>query len=147
MINQRLMLKKYLLLIPDLISLSSFAGTRTEVEYGVIQDSHITSATTQSRPLRTAATGAAGAAVGNQFRGGSGKSIMTATGAVAGAEASRRRQAARQSTQQIELLVKTDAGRLLDIVQDYDGALAFTKGDKVRILTHGADTHVDKSVQ
>lgn len=70
-------------------------------------------------------------------------------GAVAGAEASRRRQGNQQSVQgkqMVELLIKTEAGKLLNVKQDQDPALTFNKGDKVRILTTGTDTRVDKSV-
>lgn len=70
-------------------------------------------------------------------------------GAVAGAEVSRRRQGNQQSgqgRQTVELLIKTEAGKLLNVVQEQDPALTFAKGDRVRILTTGADTRVDKSV-
>ena len=70
-------------------------------------------------------------------------------GAVAGAEVSRRRQGNQQSEQgrqTVELLIKTEAGKLLNVVQEQDPALTFAKGDRVRILTTGADTRVDKSV-
>ncbi|MFR9705036.1 glycine zipper 2TM domain-containing protein, partial [Aeromonas sanarellii] len=50
------------------------------------------SASQGAKPLRTIGGAALGAVVGNQFGGGSGKTIATATGAIAGAELSRRRQ-------------------------------------------------------
>ncbi|MNT56057.1 hypothetical protein D3C72_1933360 [compost metagenome] len=102
-----------------------------------------------TRPLRTIGAAALGAAVGSQFGGGSGQTVATTVGAVAGAEASRRRQGNQQSVQgkqTVELLIKTEAGKLLNVVQDQDPALTFSKGDKVRILTTGTDTRVDKSV-
>ncbi|MDX7866463.1 hypothetical protein SJS78_20835, partial [Aeromonas caviae] len=89
------------------------------------------------------------AAVGSQFGGGSGQTVATTVGAVAGAEVSRRRQGNQQSgqgRQTVELLIKTEAGKLLNVVQEQDPALTFAKGDRVRILTTGADTRVDKSV-
>ncbi|GKR02970.1 hypothetical protein [Aeromonas caviae] len=45
-----------------------------------------------------------------------------------------------------ECRIKTEAGKLLNVVQEQDPALTFAKGDRVRILTTGADTRVDKSV-
>ncbi|MGB7801553.1 hypothetical protein [Buttiauxella sp.] len=142
-------MKKYLLIALSLFALtsqSSFAGTKTLVEYGVVQQSTIISSQSRSHPLRTMAAGAAGAAIGNQFGGGSGKTIMTATGAVAGVEASRNRQERQQSAQTVNLTIKTDSGQVIQVVQDYNGSLTFNKGDKVRILTSGSNTSVDKSV-
>lgn len=141
-------MKKYLLIAISLFALSSqssFAGTKTLVEYGVVQQAQITTSQTRSHPLRTVAAGAAGAAIGNQFGGGSGKTIMTATGAVAGAQISRNRQGQQQNAQQVDLTIKTDAGQIIQVVQSYDGRVTFNQGDKVRILTTGTDTSVDKS--
>ncbi|WP_310606876.1 outer membrane lipoprotein [Buttiauxella brennerae] len=141
-------MKKYLLIAISLFALSSqssFAGTKTLVEYGVVQQAQITTSQTRSHPLRTVAAGAAGAAIGNQFGGGSGKTIMTATGAVAGAQISRNRQGQQQNAQQVDLTIKTDAGQIIQVVQSYDGRVTFNQGDKVRILTSGTNTSVDKS--
>lgn len=139
-------MKKILFIAIGLMSLPALAGTQTQIEYGVVQDSHIVTTQSQSHPLRTVAAGAVGAAVGNQFGGGTGKSVMTAAGAIAGAETSRQRQGNRQSSQQVDLTVKTDGGKLIEVVQDYNSTISFTKGDKVRILTSGSNTVVDKSV-
>jgi len=131
-----------------LISQPGFAGTSTLVEYGTVQEVRVVTlddaANGGSRPLRTVGAAALGAAVGNQFGGGSGKSIATATGAIAGAEASRRRHS--NQSGQLELLVKTQGGKLLSVVQDHDANLTFNKGDRVRILTSGSDTSVDKTL-
>ena len=137
-----------------LISSPGMAGTSSQVEYGTVQESRIiTQANTAThqgaRPLRTIGAAALGAAVGSQFGGGSGQTVATTVGAVAGAEASRRRQSEQGTTQgkqTVELQIKTQAGKLLNVVQENDPNLIFNKGDKVRILTTGADTQVDKSV-
>ena len=137
-----------------LMGTPALAGTSVQVEYGTVQESHILTqeAAPQqggARPLRTIGAAALGAAVGSQFGGGSGQTVATTVGAVAGAEASRRRQGNQQSVQgkqMVELLIKTEAGKLLNVKQDQDPALTFNKGDKVRILTTGTDTRVDKSV-
>ena len=137
-----------------LMGTPALAGTSAQVEYGTVQESHILTqeAAPQqggARPLRTIGAAALGAAVGSQFGGGSGQTVATTVGAVAGAEASRRRQGNQQSVQgkqTVKLLIKTEAGKLLNVKQDQDPALTFNKGDKVRILTTGTDTRVDKSV-
>ena len=137
-----------------LMGTPALAGTSAQVEYGTVQESHILTqeAAPQqggARPLRTIGAATLGAAVGSQFGGGSGQTVATTVGAVAGAEASRRRQGNQQSVQgkqMVELLIKTEAGKLLNVKQDQDPALTFNKGDKVRILTTGTDTRVDKSV-
>ena len=137
-----------------LMGTPALAGTSAQVEYGTVQESRILTqeAAPQqggARPLRTIGAAALGAAVGSQFGGGSGQTVATTVGAVAGAEASRRRQGNQQSVQgkqMVELLIKTEAGKLLNVKQDQDPALTFDKGDKVRILTTGTDTRVDKSV-
>lgn len=137
-----------------LMGTPALAGTSAQVEYGTVQESRILTqeAAPQqggARPLRTIGAAALGAAVGSQFGGGSGQTVATTVGAVAGAEASRRRQGNQQSVQgkqTVELLIKTEAGKLLNVKQDQDPALTFNKGDKVRILTTGTDTRVDKFV-
>ena len=150
-------MKKIAFMVTSLLILMgtpALAGTSAQVEYGTVQESHILTqeAAPQqggTRPLRTIGAAALGAAVGSQFGGGSGQTVATTVGAVAGAEASRRRQGNQQSVQgkqTVELLIKTEAGKLLNVKQDQDPALTFNKGDKVRILTTGTDTRVDKSV-
>lgn len=123
-----------------------FAGSKTVVDYGVVQQSQIITLETRSQPLRTLAAGAVGGAIGHQFGNGSGQTAMTAVGAVAGASASHHRQTQRQAARQIELTIKTQSGQLIQVLQPDDGRLTFNKGDKVRILTSGANTNVDKSV-
>ncbi|WP_243733533.1 glycine zipper 2TM domain-containing protein [Raoultella sp. BIGb0149] len=98
------------------------------MEYGVVQQSQIISSQTRSHPLRTVAAGAPGGVVGHQFGNGKGQTAMTAAGAVAGAGVSRHRQSQQQAVQQV------------------DGSLTFSQGDKVRVLTSGSNIRVDKSV-
>jgi outer membrane lipoprotein SlyB len=121
-------------------------GSKTVVDYGVVQQSQIITSQARNQPLRTLAAGAVGGAIGHQFGNGSGQTAMTAVGAVAGASASHHRQTQRQAARQIELTIKTQSGQLIQVLQPYDGQLTFNKGDKVRILTSGANTNVDKSV-
>lgn len=141
------------------------AGTAQEVKYGVVQEARtftdstsVTSSSTSSsasghrQGLRTLSAAAIGGAVGNQFGGGTGQDIATATGAVAGARASRRQAAETNTTaassagqQMVELTVKTDDGKLISVVQPSTPDLSFAKGDKVRVLTSGTNTQVDKA--
>ncbi|WP_081843675.1 glycine zipper 2TM domain-containing protein [Aeromonas taiwanensis] len=129
----------------------TLAGTSAVVEYGIVQKSRLiplaASHQREARPLRTLGAAALGAAVGSQFGGGSGQTVATTVGAVAGAEVSRRRQGdSVQSQPRVELLIKTEAGKRLSVVQEQDPALTFARGERVRILTTGADTRVDKSL-
>lgn len=130
-----------------LVSHASLAGTKTLVEYGVVQQSHIIAgAQGVYHPLRSAAAGALGGVVGHQFGNGKGKKAMTAGGAVAGIAASRYNQSQQQGVQKVDLLIKTDSGQTIDVVQTLQGNQVFNPGDKVRILTQGSNTSVDKSV-
>lgn len=143
----------------------ALAGTAQEIQYGVVQEARLFTESASAAPtststsghrqgLRTLGAAAIGGAVGNQFGDGNGQDVATAVGAVAGASASRRRQAqataatasAASATQQmVELTVKTDAGKLLSVVQPSKPEVTFAKGQKVKILTSGADTHVEKA--
>ncbi|HBV9946240.1 hypothetical protein HCH17_07450 [Klebsiella aerogenes] len=142
-------MKKFLFIalgMAALFSQAGVAGTKTLVDYGVVQESHIISTPHQRQPLRTLAAGTLGGVVGHQFGNGKGQTAMTAAGALAGAGASRYHQDRQQGAQQVELLIKTSSGQVIQVLQGYDDRLIFNKGDKVRILTSGNDTRVDKSV-
>ncbi|WP_330985044.1 MULTISPECIES: glycine zipper 2TM domain-containing protein [Enterobacterales] len=130
-----------------LTSQASFAGTKTLVEYGTVQQSKIITHTQQGyHPLRTLAAGAVGGVVGHQFGNGNGKTAMTVGGAVAGAAASRHHQTEQLNAQEVDLFIKTQSGQTIEVIQSYNGSVTFNPGDKVRILTTGSNTTVDKSV-
>ena len=130
-----------------LASQASFAGTKTLVDYGTVQQSQIVTHTQEGyHPLRTLAAGAVGGVVGHQFGNGHGQTAMTVGGAVAGAAASRHHQTQQQAAQEVQLLIKTQSGQTIQVTQPYTGQVTFNPGDKVRILTTGSDTTVDKSV-
>ncbi|MCT4710493.1 hypothetical protein MUA04_09875 [Enterobacteriaceae bacterium H11S18] len=143
-------MKKIVLIATSFLMLAShstLAGTKTLVEYGVVQQSHIIAGSQGVyHPLRSVAAGALGGVVGHQFGNGKGKTAMTAAGAIAGASASRYHQGQQRGVQKVDLLIKTDNGQTIDVVQTLDGNLVFNPGDKVRILTQGSNTSVDKSV-
>ena len=144
------MMKKTTLLALTLFTLTSsvaFAGTKTLVEYGTVQQSKIITHTQQGyHPLRTLAAGAVGGVVGHQFGNGNGKTAMTAAGTVAGVAASRHHQSEQLNAQEVDLFIKTQSGQTIGVVQSYNGSVTFNPGDKVRILTTGSNTTVDKSV-
>jgi outer membrane lipoprotein SlyB len=142
-------MKKIALLAAGFLMLSgqcAFAGTKTLVEYGTVQQSQIVRSGQTSHPLRTMAAGAVGGAIGHQFGSGNGNTAMTIAGAAAGAGISHNRQSKEQSAQTVNLLIKTNSGQLIEVSQPYNGSIIFNKGDKVRILTSGSDTSVDKNV-
>ncbi|MGY3569285.1 glycine zipper 2TM domain-containing protein [Vibrio paucivorans] len=88
-----------------------------------------------------------GGLVGNQFGGGTGKEVATAVGAVAGAGIARHngQREYRVEYRLVELLIKTDEGKLIDIIQDVDNTMLFEKQEKVRILYFDNGVRVDKA--
>ncbi|MGY5613130.1 glycine zipper 2TM domain-containing protein [Vibrio brasiliensis] len=87
-----------------------------------------------------------GGVVGNQFGGGTGKEVATVVGAVAGAGIARSNanQVYRMEHKLVELLIETEQGKLIDVIQDIDSRMLFEKGDKVRILYFDDGVRVDK---
>ncbi|MGF1753712.1 glycine zipper 2TM domain-containing protein [Vibrio makurazakiensis] len=88
---------------------------------------------------------AVGGLVGNQFGGGTGKEVATAVGAVAGAGVARNRANTQYTVEHklVEILVETDKGKLIDVIQDADGNMLFNRGDDVRILYFSNGVRVD----
>lgn len=87
-----------------------------------------------------------GGVVGNQFGGGTGKEVATAVGAVAGAGIARNNanQVYRLEHKLVEILIETEKGKLIDVIQDIDNTMLFEKGDRVRILYFDDGVRVDK---
>ncbi len=87
-----------------------------------------------------------GGVVGNQFGGGTGKEVATAVGAIAGAGMVRNHanQEYRVEYRLVELLIKTEEGQLIDVIQDVDSAMLFQRNDRVRILYFNDGVRVDK---
>lgn len=88
---------------------------------------------------------AIGGLIGNQFGGGTGKEVATAVGAVAGAGIARNRANTQYRVEYklVELLVKTDDNKLVNIIQDVDSSMLFSRGDDVRILYFSDGARVD----
>lgn len=89
-----------------------------------------------------------GGLIGNQFGGGHGREVATTVGALAGASVAYQNQHIGQSIRQyklVELLIKTDDGKLVDVIQDIDPNMLFQSGDNVRILYFDEGVRVDRT--
>ena len=89
-----------------------------------------------------------GGLIGNQFGGGHGREVATTVGALAGAGVAYQNQPIGQSTRQyklVELLIKTEEGKLVDVIQDIDPNMLFQSGDNVRILYFDDGVRVDRT--
>ncbi|WP_261817169.1 outer membrane lipoprotein [Vibrio gallicus] len=86
-----------------------------------------------------------GGVIGNQFGDGTGREVATAVGAVAGAGLTRHygHQTYRVEHRLVELLIKTDKGKLIDVIQDVDPNMLFSAQDEVRILYFDRGVRVD----
>ncbi|MEJ2763189.1 glycine zipper 2TM domain-containing protein [Photobacterium sp. MCCC 1A19761] len=95
---------------------------------------------------KTLLGGVIGGLVGSQFGSGAGREVATAVGAVTGASVAHHRQS-RQimvQSQLVELLIQTEDGRLIDVIQDVDLQMLFQRGDPIRILYFHDGVRVDK---
>ncbi|WP_100753178.1 glycine zipper 2TM domain-containing protein [Vibrio salilacus] len=88
-----------------------------------------------------------GGVIGHQFGGGTGREVATAVGAVAGAGVARHhgQQEYQVEYQLVELLINSDDGQLINVIQDVDNQMLFKRGDKVRILYFDNGVRVDKA--
>ena len=88
-----------------------------------------------------------GGLLGNQFGGGHGREIATAVGALAGAAAAQQYQSGGTVVENklVELLIRNEQNGLVNVIQDYDPAMVFMNGDKVRILYFDDGVRVDKT--
>ncbi|WP_043761035.1 glycine zipper 2TM domain-containing protein [Aeromonas taiwanensis] len=88
-----------------------------------------------------------GGLLGNQFGGGHGREIATAVGALAGAAAVQHYQSGGSVVESklVELLIRSDQDKLINVIQDFDPAMVFAQGDKVRILYFNDGVRVDKT--
>lgn len=89
-----------------------------------------------------------GGVIGNQFGGGSGRTIATILGSVIGGNVAHNQQQKRyyQQTHLVELLIEVDTGEQFLVVQDQDQAMRFSIGDNVRLVYLNDNTvRVDKA--
>ena len=77
-----------------------------------------------------------GGVVGNQFGGGSGRTVATILGSVIGGSAAHNNQQKSyyKQTHLVELLIQVENGDQYMVVQDQDQSMRFSKGDNVRLV-------------
>jgi outer membrane lipoprotein SlyB len=87
-----------------------------------------------------------GGIVGHQFGRGQGQILATATGVIAGASIARGDRAPQlKEYRLVELLIRTQAGELIDVIQDPDSNMVFSTGNEVRILYFSDGVRVDRA--
>ncbi|WP_299014300.1 glycine zipper 2TM domain-containing protein [uncultured Photobacterium sp.] len=127
------------------------ARTVNEVVFGEVDSvryiTHQEVINSQRNGWETLLGGVIGGLIGNQFGGGTGREVATAVGAVAGASIAHNRQPTQKvvNYRLVELLIKVDDGRLIDVIQDVDQQMLFQRGDGVRILYFNDGVRVDKT--
>ncbi|HAV1546790.1 TPA: glycine zipper 2TM domain-containing protein [Vibrio parahaemolyticus] len=86
-----------------------------------------------------------GGLVGNQFGGGTGKEVATAVGALAGATVAQNQSNYQYTVEYklVELLIKVKGDKLINVIQDVDKNMLFSRGDEVRILYFDDGVRVD----
>ncbi|EGQ8501414.1 hypothetical protein EM77_012585 [Vibrio parahaemolyticus] len=86
-----------------------------------------------------------GGLVGNQFGGGTGKEVATAVGALAGAVVAQNQSNYQYTVEYklVELLIKVKGDKLINVIQDVDKNMLFSRGDEVRILYFDDGVRVD----
>lgn len=103
----------------------------------------------KNRGWKTFGGALAGGLIGNQFGDGSGRDVATVLGALLGAGMVQNRSPAYQIRELVlvELMVMTDAGERLMVLQDQDPRMHFNAGDEVRLvyLSEGS-VRVDKAM-
>lgn len=101
----------------------------------------------QSSGWETLLGAAVGGLVGNQFGAGRGKEVATAVGAVVGATGvrSQANKEYRIEHKLVELLIETEKGQLINVIQDVDSSMLFEPGEQIRILYFDDGVRVDKT--
>ncbi|EGQ8494950.1 glycine zipper 2TM domain-containing protein [Vibrio alginolyticus] len=86
-----------------------------------------------------------GGLVGNQFGGGTGREVATAMGALAGAAVAQNQSNYQYTVEYklVELLIKVKGDKLINVIQDVDKNMLFSRGDEVRILYFDDGVRVD----
>ncbi|UAB69131.1 glycine zipper 2TM domain-containing protein [Vibrio sp. SCSIO 43132] len=101
----------------------------------------------KSSGWETLAGATIGGLIGNQFGGGTGKQVATVVGAVAGGSIAHNKanEVYRIEYKLVEILIDTEKGELVNVIQDVDPNMLFTRGDSVRILYFDNGVRVDKT--
>lgn len=77
-----------------------------------------------------------GGVIGNQFGGGSGRTVATILGSMIGGNIAHNQQQTQryENTQLVELLIQVESGKQFMVIQDSDPAMRFHQGDNVRLI-------------
>jgi outer membrane lipoprotein SlyB len=77
-----------------------------------------------------------GGAIGNQFGSGSGRDVATVLGAFLGGSISHNKnpQYQRKTLHLVELMIKTEEGKLFMVVQYLDSKMIFQRNDAIRLI-------------
>ena len=89
-----------------------------------------------------------GGVIGNQFGGGSGRTVATILGSVIGGSVAhnKQQQSHYQQNNFVELLIQVENGDQFMVVQDQDQSMPFSRGDNVRLVYLSDNTvRVDKA--
>ncbi|MEG3759210.1 glycine zipper 2TM domain-containing protein [Pseudoalteromonas carrageenovora] len=89
-----------------------------------------------------------GGVIGNQFGGGSGRTVATILGSVIGGSVAhnKQQQSHYQQSNFVELLIQVENGDQFMVVQDQDQSMRFSRGDNVRLVYLSDNTvRVDKA--
>jgi outer membrane lipoprotein SlyB len=141
-----------LLMLPLLAQASYQRNTArpvNEVVYGQVETVRYISQRqiieSQANGWETLLGSVVGGVIGHQFGGGRGKQVATAVGALAGAGVVRHygHQQYQIEHKLVELLIRTDDQRLIDVIQDVDQNMLFFDGATVRILYFDDGVRVD----
>ena len=103
-------------------------SVRTITEQQLVQD--------KSNGWKTFGGALLGGVIGNQFGGGSGRTVATILGSVIGGNVAHNQQQTQryENTQLVELLIQVENGEQFMVVQDSDPAMRFHQGDNVRLI-------------
>lgn len=101
---------------------------RTISEQQLIQD--------KSNGWKTFGGALLGGVIGNQFGGGSGRTVATILGSVVGGNVAHNQQQTHryENTQLVELLIQIESGEQFMVLQDSDPTMRFHQGDNVRLI-------------
>ncbi|MGF1723291.1 glycine zipper 2TM domain-containing protein [Photobacterium nomapromontoriensis] len=143
------------LILPLAVSAAPYnrnqARTVNQVVFGHVDSVHYISQQEVTASRRngweTLLGGVIGGLIGHQFGDGTGREVATVIGAVAGAGIAHERQPTQTITHYrlVEILIKAEDGRLIDVIQDVDPNMVFQRGDDVRILYFDQGVRVDRT--
>ncbi|MBP0050124.1 glycine zipper 2TM domain-containing protein [Marinobacterium sp. AK62] len=121
----------------------SQVGQAQTVQYGSVEA--VTPVVIEGRTdgIVGSGTGAVvGGIAGNQVGGGSGRTLATVVGAVAGGLVGQRIEKSATERQGQEVTIRLDSGRVISVVQEVQEGQYFQPGERVRVLGQGGSLKV-----